>query len=543
MSGTEKWDEVATLEGQYVTFSVANEAYAVPLAPVQEIIRAPQVAQLPLAPAALSGLANLRGRVLPILDLRKAFGLPARPLDEATRAVVLQVGQPLGLLVDEVRRVIRVHAEEIQPVAQIQSVARSELLTGVIQRPRCEGPGDELILVLDFDRVIRDQFSRLAASAAAPGAIQIGSEAPTLETKEVSSLSDELRLVSFTVAGQEYGIDIKEVREIVQCPETYTEIPNAAPHVLGLMSLRQRLLPLVGLRRLFTIPEVERDERQRVVVVALPDGGTLGLLTDTVKEVLSVPADAAKPVPSLLASDETMREFTAICSLDEGRRLLSILAIPKLPGMSDLIDVVNANQATDANISEEEIMTSLSSSQIAARQEDAQVVVFRLGGEEYGVPIMSVQEIVRVPDVLTRVPRTPDYAEGVINLRGTVLPVIDQRRSMGLPPCERNDRQRIMVYNVGQRRTGFIVDSVAEVMRISAANIESAPDLSEEQTLLISEVAKLEDGRRLVMLVQPEQLVTLAHTTKINPAEVADVTEVVNVPPMEMPASKLQMAA
>ena len=140
----------------------------------------------------------------------------------------------------------------------------------------------------------------------------------------------------------------------------------------------------------------------------------------------------------------------------------------------------------------------------AVTDDDAQVVIFRLGAEEFGVPIMSVQEIVRVPETLTRVPKTPAYVEGVINLRGTVLPVIDQRSRLGMEAIERNDRQRIMVYTLGGLRTGFIVDSVAEVLRIGHSHIEPAPELSDEQGRLITQVAKLD--KRLVMLIDPSQL-------------------------------------
>jgi purine-binding chemotaxis protein CheW len=111
-----------------------------------------------------------------------------------------------------------------------------------------------------------------------------------------------------------------------------------------------------------------------------------------------------------------------------------------------------------------------------------------------------------VPDVLTRVPKTPRFVEGVINLRGTVLPVIDQRARLGMDTLERNDRQRIMVYTLGGLRTGFIVDSVAEVLRIARQDIEPAPALSDEQGRLITRVAKLDRDRRLVMLIDPSQL-------------------------------------
>ena len=152
---------------------------------------------------------------------------------------------------------------------------------------------------------------------------------------------------------------------------------------------------------------------------------------------------------------------------------------------------------------------------------DAQVVIFRLGAEEFGVPIMSVQEIVRLPETLTRVPRTPEFVEGVINLRGMVLPVIDQRRRLGMDAIERNDRQRIMVFTLGGLRTGFIVDSVAEVLRIPRQNIAPAPQLSDEQIRLIGRVARLDGDRRLVLLIDPTQLLAAREVHAIESLEPA----------------------
>jgi purine-binding chemotaxis protein CheW len=117
-----------------------------------------------------------------------------------------------------------------------------------------------------------------------------------------------------------------------------------------------------------------------------------------------------------------------------------------------------------------------------------------------------VQEIVRVPEQLAHVPKAPEFIEGVINLRGTVLPVVDQRRRFGLPPLERNDRQRIMVFTINGVRTGFIVDSVTEVLKISRQVIEDAPNLSEETSRLIRRVANLQKQRRMILLLDVDQL-------------------------------------
>jgi len=142
-----------------------------------------------------------------------------------------------------------------------------------------------------------------------------------------------------------------------------------------------------------------------------------------------------------------------------------------------------------------------------SNDDDEQVVVFRLDKEEFGVPIESVQEIVRVPDVLTHVPKAPPFVEGVINLRGAVLPVIDLRRRLGLPAVARSDRQRVMVFLIEGMRTGFIVDSVAEVLKIHKSAIEAAPRLSSEQGKLLARMANLEKQKRMVQLIAPAHLV------------------------------------
>ena len=142
-----------------------------------------------------------------------------------------------------------------------------------------------------------------------------------------------------------------------------------------------------------------------------------------------------------------------------------------------------------------------------ALDDDEQVVVFRLGKEEFGVSIDSVQEIVRVPEQLTHVPKAPSFVEGVINLRGVVLPVIDLRRRLGLPTVERSDRQRVMVFLINGMRTGFIVDLVTEVLKIQKNAIESAPHLSSEQAVLLARMANLEQQKRMLQLIDPTHLV------------------------------------
>lgn len=501
--------EAASENQQFVTFTVAGDCFAAPMAPVQEIIRVPSVARLPLAPASLLGLANLRGRVLPIVSLRHIFGLPEIDDTEATRALVIDLGTPLGFVVDRVASVIGVDANQIESATSIQGSISTDLLTGVLKTGN-----DELTMVLDFASLIAREFSGLD-SAVQNQALLHGSAANAAMQAEDDLLADELQLVSFRVNGQEYAADIHSVQEIVQLPESAVQVPNAPAHVLGLMTLRERLLPLVSLRILLGLPPRTMDDTQRVLVLGLGAGQAVGVVADTVDEVLRVPAQQAQPLPVLLSKTASggIDEIASICRIDGGKRLVSVLDTARMfhhPAIKSALHTTLSQESSMA--------TPDHSAADESTEDDDQVVVFRLGTEEFGVPIASVQEIVRVPETLTHVPKSPDFVEGVINLRGVVLPVIDQRRRLGMPTVGRSDSQRIMVYMLEGGRTGFIVDSVTEVLRIPKSCLAPAPQLIGGQSRVMGHVANLEAQKRLILLVRPEAL--------LSQAELADLAQV-----------------
>ncbi len=103
-----------------------------------------------------------------------------------------------------------------------------------------------------------------------------------------------------------------------------------------------------------------------------------------------------------------------------------------------------------------------------------QLVSFRLAEEEYGIEITKIREIILI-DEITRIPQTPHYVKGLINLRSTVIPVVDLRARFGMPEGELTDESRIMVLHVGTKTVGIVVDAVSEVLRISQEQIAPPP--------------------------------------------------------------------
>ncbi|HTY35594.1 MAG TPA: chemotaxis protein CheW [Bacteroidota bacterium] len=145
-----------------------------------------------------------------------------------------------------------------------------------------------------------------------------------------------------------------------------------------------------------------------------------------------------------------------------------------------------------------------SRAQISSTDELLQLVSFKMGDEEFGIDILKVQEIIRMTDV-TRVPNAPPHVEGIINLRGKVIPVIDLRSRLGMAPKEHDRRTRTVVVEVGGKVVGFVVDSMSEVLRIPRSLTEPPPSVvAGIDADYITAIGKLDD--RLLTLLDIEKV-------------------------------------
>ncbi|HWX56161.1 MAG TPA: chemotaxis protein CheW [Verrucomicrobiae bacterium] len=153
------------------------------------------------------------------------------------------------------------------------------------------------------------------------------------------------------------------------------------------------------------------------------------------------------------------------------------------------------------------------------------IVGFRIGRESFGVPISLVHEIVRIPDI-TAVPEAPDYVEGVINLRGKIVPVVDLRKRFGEREINPSRKNRILVAEVEQKIVGLIVDSASEVLKIPPGDVEQPPNVFEEGELnYVTGVGKL-NGRLIILvdltrILQKGELRRLGEVAESQPAAVS----------------------
>jgi len=476
-------------EQQLVCFRLADEEFGVDINTVREIVRVPEITYIPKAPSFVRGIANLRGNVLPVIDGRMRLFLPEIESTERTRVLILDVnGTTTGMVVDAVSEVKRIATNDVEPPPAVtQSGVDSSFLSGVVKLDK----GKRLILTVRPDRVLNIDAKM---SSDKKSAVDRATTAKPTESKDKDVLM-ERQFVSFVVGDEEYAFDINVVREILRLTEI-TAVPNAPHHVKGLLTVRNVLLPILDLRIMLNMNETEADD-QRVLVVEV-DGLTVGLLVDKVNEVLRVPVSVIDDTPKLASSGQELR---SVAQLDNGKRLILIL------NERGLIDVEEMGTLVDHKDTKAE-----SEAKTESTDEEKQLVTFLLGEEEFGFEITQVQEINRLSEV-TRLPKAPPFVAGVTNLRGQVVPLINLRQRFNLQDKKPDDRTRIIIIELGNHRTGIIVDQVNEVLRLQSRDIETTPSIvrSEgggESGEFMSGVCKVNDGERMILLLDTGKLLS-----------------------------------
>lgn len=469
---------------QVLTFYLGEERFAAATSDIAEVLRRPKVVRVPNAPHSLLGLAGLRGVPTPVISLARLLERPERsePSTSSSRLLILKGEQPIGLEVDRVAGLAAVEVEA-EPASGPASGGRQ----GFGRLYAAEG---EVLRLLDLDGLLRRAFS--AGLGARPSAGRDASEAEVAREAEA-----EVALLGFDLAGQLFGLPLDEVQAVLAAPSDIATMPQSDDAALGVIMAEGRLLPLVSLHHLLGL-QAEPQRAGRVVVIRIGDS-EVGLAVDRLQAIVRLPISAIDPAPAVLNRTVGEAQVQSIGRVSGGS-LMAILSGERLFRDEKLMQILDDGR--DGG----EIAQAAASAQALERY-----LLFRLGAEEYGLPLGAVEEVVRLPERLTRIPKAPAFIEGVVNLRGRVVPVVDQHSRFGSeqPGGEGlggEGRRRVVVVTVDARPVGFIVDAVSEIVALTAEQIETTPGLTAGASELFSRVASLDGGARLVLLIEPKEL-------------------------------------
>ena len=595
-------------ESQLVTFYLGEEEFGFDIMSVQEIIRQPKLSRIPMAPPHVEGIANLRGMVLPIIDTRTRFGMQRAEDTDRTRVLVVDVdGNKTGLRVDRVRQVTRVLQREMEPPPPvIRDGMSSDYLESVV---KLDG-GKRIIMALNPKAICKMAQEQAAKHQAAARAERAVPEKATGTTEDQSIT----QLVTFKLGLEEFAFHMDRVREILRV-ERPNEVPDTPKHVLGVLTVRGNILPVIDLRVMLGLSNLESEvvaeasrlsarfgawldgsraalqssaakldasggeavrkwiaesttssealmgilsqmrtandkllrgvlqtrglagceptkalalfqqevdtparrviqlledfqgsvkenirEDQRLIVVQT-HGSLLALLVDKVREVLNMPRRQIDPPPHNLSETRNV-ELCGVAKLDNGKRLILLLDTNQLIKDQELQKLGSVTSEL-AGVEGQKHQVSGGNASLGEQQ----FVTFRLGDGEYGIPISKIQEIDR-SSKMTRVPRTAEYVDGITNLRGEVVPVINARKRFHLPQKEADERTRVIIMELGGVKTGLLVDSVREVLNLAAKDI-APPPTSLSTTIerhYISGIGKVNGDKRMIVLLDVEKI-------------------------------------
>lgn len=452
---------LAAKESGGLLFKAGLRSFALPVMDVIEVIRPLSITRVPQSPPELLGLANFRGTAVPIVSAAALLNVPSRPTPSSERIIIVKRKALVGLLVDE--------------VSTLGNTSDANLLDldGLLARN------------FQFHSRRDRKFETRLDAAGAP---------------EGNAERELLSILAFIVADQEFALAIDQIEGVAMLPASIARVPRTDQAMLGAAEIEGALVPLISLRYLLGFAAGDLDQRiSRVILLRLGEA-LVGVVVDDVKEILRVAEDALDQVPSVLTRGRGEAQIEAICRLDRGRRLISLLAPKKLFDGETMARVLTESQHGAVEMS--------SGDQKSADGE--QFIVFQLGSESYGLPIGAVDEVVRCPDTLTRVPIAPAFVRGLMNLRGKALPVIDQNQRFSLEEVSEGKRKRIIVVTVEGLKAGFLVDKVSEVLTVSAEEISPAPELPNDSAGVIDRVAMVERDGHMVLLIDPKALLDRA---------------------------------
>lgn len=471
-------------ERQLVTFLLGEDEFGADIMDVKEIIRVPDITKVPNAPSYVEGACNLRGNVLPIIDGRTKFNLERKTKDENNRVLVIDVdGKATGVIVDKVSEVMRVNIADIEETPQIVKNLDSDYLNGVVKLDK----GNRLVMLLDIVSVLSVNNTEKDRIKGNNGSLNNNSTMANMNNTE--SIEEE-QMVSFLLDKEEYAIGIMKVKEIIRVPQI-VNVPNCETYIEGVVSIRNNLLPIINLRTYFGMAHMEINDHTRILVVDMGNF-TAGIMVDKVSEVLRVPISSIQPPPRFTV--QSGEQLKGVAKLNNGKRMILILEPSKLISDEEIIAIRGNDETKEHDVGEKSIERQL--------LDEEQLVTFKMGMEEYGIKIANVQEINRMTEI-TKIPRAPYCIEGIVNLRGNVIPALDLRKLFKLSEKQVTDATRIIIVDFNGKRTGIVVDSVSEVLRFEKTLIELPPDIlrSGIDRDYVEGVGKLQNGKRMILIL------------------------------------------
>lgn len=442
-------------ERLFATFFVDQLEFALEVAYVHDAIPRPKnIVPLPAAPDYLSGIISLRDNIVPVVDTRKRFRMPAPSMpSEGHIAVTCCNSVFMGLTFDRINEVIRVRESQMETLAP-QFQVEGNLVADVIKLDS----GERLVQVIDplsmFD------FAELPESMQHSGSRTF---------KRGRADDEKQQVLSFHLGNELFGIEIGRVREIMKVPEISQRV-LVEDYILGIIAVRDERLSVMDLRMFLEGKATVPTSEHRIVIIEA-ENLSVGILVDGIREVLSYNAENLRPMPPL-ARNRHAGGFKGIVEQPESDVVLLDMTELLQEARERIAGHLRVNHDLKTGENGGPLFRASGQNQGEERNTYITFALDRI----YGVSIENIREIVPVDTRIHHLPGQVDYVNGFMNLRSEMIPVINLRRYFEAPESL-EDAPLIMIFTWESRQVGILIDRLLEIVTLETASEQAVPKL------------------------------------------------------------------
>jgi len=426
---------------------ISNEIFGIDADKILHILRIPPITPVVMVDKSIKGIAVILGKIVSVIDVSVLLDFnECDTQNENSR--ILTVSNDSSLLVDEVLDMVNINSENFEE-------SNEDMILGLYRN------NGKIVQVLDVEKLIQN-IDKLSFT---PKKIESISDSNKIEEKKDNEM---IRCLFFKLGNEQFCMDISIIQEIIFIPNI---TPNTNEDELGMITLRDEILSIIDMKKLFDFKENKITEKSRAIIVK--DIGLLALLIDEIEEVRDIELSMIEEISN--------EKFEGIFKGEILSSLLSNVYIKNL--------IQNHNKNDDKH------------KEIIKRDNDMiEVVVFKIDEEEFAFEINNVQEIIKY-EKATFFPQASNFVEGLLNLRGNVIPIISLPKKLGFKEMI-SEKTKIIVCNIHDDKIGFIVDDVSDIMFIEDIYLSKV----ENENSMFDEVINLEE--RVIFNIQIEKIFT-----------------------------------
>ncbi len=448
-------------------FRIDNKIFAIDANKVSQILRVPNITPVPLTDSSFKGVCVVGGKIASVVDLGVFFNLNKIEEKKDTSRIVTFANEDglYAFLVEEVLGITFIDENNYEP-----SNDGNSKIIGLYKE------NGDIYQIIDTEEVLKS-INILEFNA---NTLEKLSEENQIDA---TNSNNYVKYLFFTIQNELFAIDIDTVKELVFVPDIIVPIPESEDFVLGMITLRNKIVNTIDFSILLDFDKSHISNKSRLIIIQYKTK-SIAVLVDEVEEVKDIEISSIENVPENFKDNKIEAVYK-----DKNGTIASII---NRNFLKELIE--------DYYLEEEKENNNPQNNTSSKESLMIEMVVFNIDKEEFAIDIDNVQEIIKYTDI-TPMPEAPEFVEGVINLRGVVIPIVSLQERLHFNK-NITEKTKILICNIKNNKIGFLVDDVNEILSVDENTIST----TKSSDALFDEIITLDEGERVILKLRADRL-------------------------------------